>query len=138
MKHINHNGLAKLREANKKTQLVLENIEPIIASNDGYVLTQDGRIAFRFYLGKQPVLRARTETKDLGLDTPGITPEEAYALASRIAEMPHIEKVALDLQRTASKMRNLLLEVQNATRAGNPIPSKTLVNIAMMIEETAT
>ena len=127
MKLFNHNQLNKQREACK-------HLEPLIASDDGYILTQDERIAYRFALGKSPVNLWRNEVKTLGLNHPGITPQEAYHLQSRISQLPDIEDAALKLQLFASRMRNLLRKIHNQNC--KDLPANVKVEIARILLDT--
>lgn len=127
MKLFNHNQLNKQKEACK-------HLEPLIASDDGYILTQDERIAYRFALGKSPVNLWRNEVKTLGLDHPGITPQEAYHLQSRISQLPDIEDAALKLQLFAARMRILLRKVHDLNC--EEISPKLKVDIARILLDT--
>ena len=111
-------------------------MDPLIASNDGYMLTQDGRIALRFGVGSQPVALWRSETKDLGLGIGGITPEEAYALASRVRDMPALEDAVLTLQRDAARLRTALQRLYNETHKGQPPSAKALVEASQILRDT--
>lgn len=124
MKLFNHNQLKKQQEAS-------EHLMPLIVSNDGYVLTNDERIAFRMALGQRPVRLWRSESKDLGLDHQGITPQEAYALMSRFQQMEDIEDAALKLQSIASRMRNLLVKAKSEVTS-----NKLKVEISRILLET--
>ena len=129
---LKHNNVRKLMEQSAKLapDINIEDIEPIIASNDGYVLTKDGRILLRLGVGSAPVNLWRSETKDLGLDTPGVSPKEAYAFISRLAAMPDYEQAALQNQRDAARLRAMLVMVKEM------VPAKMLVEIAMVLRDT--
>lgn len=64
-------------------------LEPLIPSKNGFVLTKDDRLAFQFML--------KSEAAKHGMD--GLTPEEAYALMGRLENLPAIQDAALLLQR---------------------------------------
>lgn len=125
MKLLNHNQLRKQREATA-------HLEPLIASNDGYVLTKAGRLAFRMLLGEMPVQVIRSETNDLGLDTKGISSKEAFDLLSRINQMPDVEGVTLELQAISARMRKLLLKA----KLERNLSDKTIVEITMLLRDT--
>ena len=129
---IKHNTVRKLMEQSAKLapDINIEDIEPIIASNDGYILTKDGRILLRMGVGSAPVNLWRSEKKDLGLDVPGISPQEAYAFISRIAAMPAYEQAALLNQRDAARLRLMLEKVKDY------VPDKFKVEIAMLLRDT--
>lgn len=137
MKLFNHNSLMKLKAES-------DHLFPVVASNNGYVLAADDRVAWQFQLGNDPVgqtyasmMKEIQQGKEpIGLGTKGITPEEAYAFISRIASMPGIEDAALQLQRWASIMRELLVDVQLASRNKTELSPKTLVKIATILRET--
>lgn len=129
---VKQNSVRKLMEQSKKLapDINIEDIEPIIASNDGYVLTKDERILLRMAVGSNPVRYWRSETKDLGLDVPGVTPQEAYAFISRIAAMPAYEQAALLNQRDTARLRLMLEKVKDY------VPDKFKVEIAMLLRDT--
>ena len=137
MKLFNHNSLMKLKAES-------DHLFPVVASNNGYVLAADDRVAWQFQLGDDPVGQTYASMmkeiqkglEPIGMGTKGITPAEAYAFVSRIAAMPGIEDAALSLQRWASVMRDLLVEVQIANRNKTELSSKTLVKIATILRET--
>lgn len=64
-------------------------LEPMIPSRDGFVLTSDDRLALRFMLN--------SEASMYGM--PGITPQEAFALMGRLENLPAIQEAALIMQR---------------------------------------
>ena len=129
---IKHNDVRRLMEQSKKLSpdINIEDIEPIIASNDGYVLTKDGRILLRMAVGNSPVELWRAESKDLGLDVRGVSPQEAFAFISRLAAMPTYEQAALVNQRDAARLRAMLERVQGH------VPDKLKVEIAMLLRDT--
>lgn len=137
MKLFNHNALMALKKES-------DHLMPVIASNNGYVLAADNRVAWQFQLGKDPVGQTyATMLKEIeqgrepiGMGTQGITPVEAHAFVSRIAAMPGIEDAALQLQRWASLMRDLLLEAHTCAQQKKEIPAKTMVKISMILRET--
>lgn len=125
MKVIDHKLLMRQRATTA-------HLEPLIASNDGYMITTDNRIAFRWAVGANPVTLWRSETNTLGLDTPGITPKDVFALASRLVQLPDLELAALDLQRYAARMRMLLLKAKFEQK----LSAKLTVDIAQILRET--
>lgn len=129
---IKHNNVKKLMEQSRKLapDIDIENIEPIIASNDGYILTKDGRILLRMAIGNSPVELWRSESKDLGMDVRGVSPQEAYAFISRLAAMPDYEQAALLNQRDSARLRLMLEKVQAH------VPDKLKVEIAMLLRDT--
>ena len=129
---IKHNDVRRLMEQSRKLapDINIEDIEPIIASNDGYILTKDGRILLRMGVGSAPVNLWRSETKDLGLDVSGVSPQEAYAFISRLAAMPAYEQAALQNQKDAARLRLMLEKVKDH------VPDKLKVEIAMLLRDT--
>ena len=133
---IKHNTVQKLMAESKRLapDIDISNLEPIIASNDGYILTQDKRILLRMGVGSAPVNLWRSETKDLGLDTPGVSPKEAYAFISRLASMPAYEQAALVNQRDAARLRSMLSMVYDAMK--DSLPRNLRVDVAMLLKDT--
>ena len=133
---IKHNEVRKLMEQSKKLapDINIEDLEPIVASNDGYILTKDKRILLRMALGCNPVKLWRSETKDLGLDVPGITPQEAYAFISRLAAMPAYEQAALMNQRDAARLHKMLTKIFTSYR--QHLSDKDQVEVAMLLRDT--
>lgn len=128
--YFKHRELKAQREATK-------NILPAIASNDGYILTQDGRILMRMAVGREPVKLWRSETKDLGLDVPGVTVDEAYAVICRFAQMDGLEEAALSLAADAADMRKVLLKAYNESSSGGTVSPKTREQMLAIIQDTA-
>lgn len=170
MQRIKHNAVKRLREQSKKVapDINLDDLEPVVASYDGYVLTKDGRVLCQFQTGEQPilgnmlrmltwvsdhmnpdhVLKSKMETGALveiingmdefprGSDVKGVTKEETFAMMSRMVAIPDLETACLDLQLGTSKMRKLLLELQEVGRARQPIPERLVIEITMLLRDT--
>ena len=128
--YFKHRELRTQREATK-------NLLPAIASNDGYILTQDGRILMRMALGKEPVKLWRSENNDLGLGVSGVTADEAYAVMSRFAQMNDLEEAALSLGADAFDLRKVLLKAYNESASGGTVSSKTREQMLAIIKDTA-
>lgn len=109
-----------------KVQNDFTDAEPLIPSRDGFVLTQDDRLAFRFML--------QSEAQKYGKD--GLTPREAYALMGRLENLPAIEQVALDLQRDFVIVRRALIALYAAVSRKQMPTSKEIVDAARAIRET--
>lgn len=131
--YLKRHEIAKLIKASPKMNPVLE---PVIAADDGYVLTADERIAFRIALGREPVALWRAETKPMGLGVAGITPHEAYALVSRIAALPGIESAALSLQRDSDRLRAALVAIMASVTTGKLPGNKDIVAASMVLRDT--
>lgn len=138
LNQIKQNELKRLIENSKRAVPMIDvsNLEPIITSNDGYILTADERILMRMAVGSSPVNLWRSETKSLGLDHHGVTPEEAYAYISRLSALPAIEDAALDLQRKAVLLRRALVDILHAVQSGNMPNSKQIVAAAIIVRDT--
>ena len=135
---LKQNEIKRLREASKRLapDIDIANIESIVASNDGYILTSDNRILMRMAVGSSPVDLWRRETKDLGLGHPGVTPQEAFAYISRLAALPLIEESALDIQRKAVLLRRALVDLLDCAQRKELPNSKQIVAAAMIVRET--
>ena len=133
---IKHNEVRKLMEQSRKLSpdVNIEDLESVIASNDGYILTKDGRILLRMAVGSNPVRYWRSETKDLGLDVPGVTPQEAYAYISRLAAMPAYEQAALLNQRDAARLHKMLTKI--LTNYRQHLSDKDQIEVVMLLRDT--
>ncbi len=132
---IKHTDLKRLIDASKKLNN-MSLLEPVVASNNAFVLTSDGRLAFRFQLGDTPVADYRGETTELGLDHKGITVKEAYAFISRFAALPQIEEAAIQLQRDRHRLIDALRDLLNGFQQGpHCVPSNKIVNATMVLRD---
>ena len=122
--YIDHRQIQKWRD---ECRAILP-LEPLIPSEDGFVLTQDDRLAFRFMLQSQ----ARKYSKD------GLTPHEAYALMGRIENLPAVEEMAMLMQRDLVKMRKALAALYGAVSTGKMPGNKHIVEAAAILRETET
>lgn len=138
LNQIKQNELKRLIEKSKRAvpNINVAELEPIIVSNDGYILTADERIMMRMAVGSAPVNLWRSETKSLGLDHRGVTVDEAYAYISRMAALPVIEDAALDIQRKAALLRKALVALLQAAQSGNMPTSGQIVAAAMIVRDT--
>lgn len=132
---IKHTDLKRLIDASKKLN-DMTLLEPVIASNNAFVLTSDGRLAFRFQLGDTPVDDYRRETTELGLGHKGITVKEAYAFISRFAALPQIEEAAIGLQRDRHRLIDALRDLLNGLQKHDQRPEAArIVKAAMVLRD---
>lgn len=132
---IKHTDLKRLIDASKKLNN-MSLLEPVVASNNAFVLTSDGRLAFRFQLGDTPVADYRGETTELGLDHKGITVKEAYAFISRFAALPQIEEAAIQLQRDRHRLIDALRDLLNGLQKHDQRPEAArIVKAAMVLRD---
>lgn len=131
MNYFDHRQITRWADACKRmTPLTLRNdlshAEPLIPSQDGFVLTADNRLAFRFML---PSLARQ-------YDMDGLSVDEAYALMARLENLPAIEQVAKDLQRDFVKIRKVALDLHLTMMSGKELTAKQKVALATVLRDT--
>lgn len=131
MNRFEHRTITKWQQESKRLlPLKLKNdfghAEPLIPSQDGFVLTADDRLAFQFMLQSQ----AQKHGKD------GLTPHEAFALMGRLENLPAVEGLAIEMQRDLVVLRRALLALYGPLSKGDMPEAKAVVSAAQALRET--
>lgn len=129
MKLFNHNQLKKQREHTA-------HLEPFIASNDGYVLSQGMRhVVLRVALGPAPIRVWQREHIQERLDMPGLSAHQGKAVIDRLCQLRDIEDCAMDLQRMTAKMRMIIRKLYDDKKLD--IPAHLRVEMSCLLRDTA-
>lgn len=99
--------------------------EPLIPSEDGFVLGQDDRLVLRLMLNSQAAKYGKR----------GLTPHEAYAIIGRMENMPFIEEAAKNTQRDMIRLLDAVRLVMEDITRGHLPDNKKIVNLARVIRE---